>query len=128
MIVEAKVRGMRVRALKPTSRLSPTRTHTSSRVTLRVRVDSKSNLKILCFYFSAYPCMDVQVESINKKFQTCLWTLQPDLLQVYKSIILPNHDFCSCLYNSSTISQSGSLERLQAQALKAIFGPNFPSH
>ena len=46
-----------------------------------------------------------------------------DLLAVYKSTILPMHDYCSTVFNSSlTITQSGQLERLQAMALKAIFG------
>ena len=46
-----------------------------------------------------------------------------NLLTVYKSTILPMHDYCSTVFNSSfTITQSGQLERLQAMALKAIYG------
>ena len=45
------------------------------------------------------------------------------LVRVYKATILPMHDYCSTVYNSSlTITQSGQLERLHAMALKAIYG------
>ena len=45
------------------------------------------------------------------------------LLKVYKSVILLIHDYCSCVYISSlTLTQADVLERLQAQALKTIFG------
>ena len=38
-------------------------------------------------------------------------------------ILLPVHDYCSCIFNSSlTQTQVNTLERLQAQALKAIYG------
>ena len=38
-------------------------------------------------------------------------------------VILPIHDYCNCVYNSSlTLTQAAALERLQAQALKTIFG------
>ena len=44
-------------------------------------------------------------------------------MKVYRSVILPIHDYCSCLYNSSlTQNQASTLERLQAQALKTIYG------
>ena len=69
---------------------------------------------------------------IKKKFVARIWALQHlgrmgmgqrDLVAVYKSTILPIHDYCSTVYNSSlTITQSGQLETLQAMALKAIFG------
>ena len=46
-----------------------------------------------------------------------------DLLAVYRSTILPMHDYCSTVYNSTlTLTQSGQLETLQAMALKAIYG------
>lgn len=46
-----------------------------------------------------------------------------ELLAVYKSCIMPIHDYCSTVYNSSlTLSQFIVLERLQAKALEAIYG------
>ena len=76
--------------------------------------------------------MAAQVEEIRKGFVARIWTLRhlghrgmekADLLRVYKAILLPIHDYCSCVFNSSlTQSQASALERLQAQALKAIYG------
>ena len=44
-----------------------------------------------------------------------------DLLRVYKSIILPVHDYCSCVHNASlTLTQASALERL-----KQYTGTNF---
>ena len=79
--------------------------------------------------------MAAQVANIRRKFALKIWVLrhlaangftQEDLLKVYRSIILPAHDYCSCVFNSSlTQTQSNALERLQAQALKAIYGYEF---
>ena len=95
-------------------------------------VEAQNSIKILGFHFSSEPDMSAQVEAIRKGFVARIWSLRhlghtglskPDLLKVYKSILLPVHDYCSCVYNSSlTLTQEGGLERLQAQALKAIYG------
>ena len=95
-------------------------------------VESQENMKILGFNFSSTPDMSAQIEAIRKGFMARIWSLRhlghsglgtADLLKVYKSILLPIHDYCSCVYNSSlTITQVNVLERLQAQALKAIYG------
>ena len=48
---------------------------------------------------------------------------QEDLLKVYKSTILSCHDYRSNVFHSLlTLSQTIVLERLQAKALKAIYG------
>ena len=96
------------------------------------RVTAGASMKILGVHFSSDPGMAAQVADIRRKFTARIWALRhlgrlgmgkPDLLAVYKSTILPMHDYCSTVYNSSlTITQSGQLERLQAMALKAIFG------
>ena len=95
-------------------------------------VEAQNSIKILGFHFSSEPDMSAQVEAIRKGFIARIWSLRhlghrglskPDLLKVYKSILLPVHDYCSCVYNSSlTLTQASALERLQAQALKAIYG------
>ena len=89
-------------------------------------------MKILGAYFSSEPGMAAQVAEIRRKFTSRIWALRhlgrlgmskPDLLRVYKSTILPMHDYCSTVFCSSlTLTQSGQLERLQAMALKAIYG------
>ena len=96
------------------------------------RVDSTNSMKILGVNFSSDPDMRAHVESIKKSFRSRKWILHHlghrgfsklDLLAVYKSTILPIHDYCSCVFNSSlTLTQASTLERLQSQALKAIYG------
>ena len=96
------------------------------------KIEPKGTMKILGFHFSNEPHMDAHVRSIQKKFRTKTWVLhhlghhgftQQDLVRVYQSVILPAHDYCSAVYNSSiTKKQELELERLQAQALKSIYG------
>ena len=95
------------------------------------KVVAGDSMKILGVHFSSEPGMAAQVADIRRKFTARIWALRhlgrmgmskPDLLRVYKSTILPMHDYCSTVYNSSlTLTQSGQLERLQAMALKAIY-------
>ena len=96
------------------------------------KIETVNNMKILGFEFSSDPDMSAQVRAIQRKFRVRLWILrhlrhrgfgEADLLRVYKSVILPVHDYCSCVYNSSlTQVQVTALERLQSQALKSIYG------
>ena len=95
-------------------------------------VEAQDSIKILGFHFSSSQDMSAQVEAIRKGFVARIWSLrhlrhrgldEADLLKVYQSILLPVHDYCSCVFNSSlTQLQVNALERLQAQALKAIYG------
>ena len=87
------------------------------------RIESGHSMKILGVHFSSDPDMKAQVESIKRSFRNRKWILhhlghrsfsKQDLLAVYKSTILPVHDYCSCVFNSSlTLSQASALERLQ---------------
>ena len=96
------------------------------------KVSSGQTMTILGFDFSSDPDMGAQVRRIKRGFTSRIWILrhlghvgfsQVDLLRVYKSVLLPVHDYCSCVFNSTlTLTQSNALERLQAQALKAIYG------
>ena len=95
-------------------------------------IESVKSLKILGMHFSSRPDVLAQVDSICTKFRSRIWLLrhlhhngftEDELLKIYKSIILPCHDYCSSVYHSSlTLSQTIILERLQAKALKAIYG------
>ena len=97
-----------------------------------LEIGSVDKIKILGLNFSSRPDMSEQVDAICKKFRARIWTLrhlhhngfsQQDLLKVYKSTILPCHDYCSNVFHSSlTLSQTVALERLQSKALKAIYG------
>ena len=95
-------------------------------------ITSGNEMKVLGFNFSSDPDMSAQVRAIKSKFRARTWILRhlqhrgfskANLVKVYRCVILPIHDYCSCVYNSSlTLTQAGALERLQAQALKSIFG------
>ena len=96
-------------------------------------IRGQDSIKILGFT-SSEPDMSAQVGEIRKGFMARIWALrhlghrglgqedlQGYLLRAYKSTLLPIHDYCSCVYNSSlTQLQANALERLQAQALKVI--------
>ena len=96
------------------------------------RTDSVPAMKILGVYFSNKPDVSAQVDQLCKKMRGRIWMLrhlhhngfnESELLAVYKSCILPIHDYCSNVYHSSlTLSQSIVIERMQAKALKAIYG------
>ena len=95
-------------------------------------IESSKAMKILGLHFTSRPDVSAQVASICKKFRGRIWYLRhlhhngfdrSELLKVYKSTILPCHDYCSTVFHSSlTLSQSIVLERLQAKALRAIYG------
>ena len=95
-------------------------------------IGTKDCMKVLGMRFSSRPDMSEQVKDIKKKFMSRIWMLRhlghrgfsaDDLTKVYQSMILPLHDYCSVVYHSSlTGQQSQQLERLQAQALKCIYG------
>ena len=96
------------------------------------RTNSAPAMKVLGVHFSNRPDVSAQVEQLCKKMRGRIWMLrhlhhngfnEAELLAIYKSCILPIHDYCSNVYHSSlTLSQSIVIERMQAKALKAIYG------
>ena len=128
--------GMRVNSLKTLLMcISDSRTYEAGEFIVDNEgniIESGKAMKILGLHFSARPDMSAQVDSICQKFRARIWYLrhlhhngfnEDELLRVYKSTILPCHDYCSTVFHSSlTLSQSIRLERLQAKALKAIYG------
>ena len=95
------------------------------------RTCSSAAMKILGVHFSNRPDVSAKVEQVCKKMRSQIWMLthlhhngfsENELLTVYRSCILPIHDYRSNVYHSSlTLSQSVTLERMQAKALKAIY-------
>ena len=132
----ARMKGMKVNSLKTMLLcISDSRTYEAGAYILDSEgnsIRSGKEMKILGVHFSSRPDMSAQVEAICRKFRSRVWYLrhlhhngfnQDELLRVYKTTILPCHDYCSTVFHSSlTLSQSIVLERLQAKALKAIFG------
>ena len=82
-----------------------------------VRVDSISSMEILGVHN-----VSAQVASICKKMRSRTWMLhhlhhncfdEDELLKIYRSCILPCHDYCSNVYHSClTLSQTVILEWL----------------
>ena len=135
IVKEAISRGMKVNAAKTNLMVVSDGTYEA----LASIVDEDGNvlksskeMKILGFHFSNKPNMNAQVAAIRKKMTARTWILthlghrgfsEEELVKVYKSCILPIHDYCSNVYHSSlTQMQVQQLERQQARALKAIFG------
>ena len=94
------------------------------------KTKQSNEMKILGVKFSSHP--DVQAKAVIAGLRARIWSLshlahhslsEEDLLNVYKSSIRPIHDYCNCVYSSSlTTTQSNAIERLQAKALKNLFG------
>ena len=96
------------------------------------RIDCGDALKILGFNFSKQPNVSVHMGITHRKFMRRVWTLrnlkkkgfkQADLLAVYISMIRPVAEYCHVVFASMiTKRDSEELERIQAQALKSIYG------
>ena len=136
IVSEAEACGMKVNAAKTqTMCISEVKSYNPS-VFFCDRDGNKTQLsnamRILGVTFSSQPDMAIQAKAVIAGLRARIWSLshlahhglsESDLLQVYKSSIRPVHDYCSCVYNSSlTLTQSNALERLQAKALKNIYG------
>ena len=131
----ARLKGMKVNSLKTVMLcVSDSRMYEAGAYFLNEdgnTVESRTSMKVLRLHFSSRPDMSAQVEAICHKFRSRIWYLkhlhhngfsQEELLRVYKTTILPCHNYCSTVFHCSlTLSQSIVLKRLQAKALKAIY-------
>ena len=96
------------------------------------RIRSGEQLKILGMMFDSRGTMSAHVAELKKKFNSRIWilrhlrraNLEPEkLTKVYCALIRPVFEYCSSVYHSMiTSAQSLSLERMQANALKTIYG------
>ena len=92
-------------------------------------------VKILGFIFDRSPTVEAQVKNIIGKTRRRYWVLrhlrrfglsEQELLDVYKSVVRSVIEFSAVVYHSMlTIEQSKSLERLQMQSLKCIYGVQY---
>ena len=97
------------------------------------RLRCGETMKALGMRFSSRPDMSAHVEWVAKNMRMRLWMLRnlkrsgfntEELVTVYKTMIRPVADYACVVYHSSlTDEQDELLERVQAQALKCIFGP-----
>ena len=96
------------------------------------RIDCVDKMKILGFTFSSKPTVTAHVETIAKRMRQKYWSLRhlrgvgfnsQELVEVYKSVLLPIADYCAPAYHSlMTDLHDQLLEQAQTGALRAIFG------
>ena len=93
---------------------------------------STSEMKVLGFYFNNEPNVKFNMNKVQSKFKSRLWSLRhlkkngfekDELVKVYQTMIRPIAEYCSSVFHTLiTQSDSLELERIQMQALKVIFG------
>ena len=97
---------------------------------------SGGSLKVLGFHLDSRPTCHAHVEALRRRMRDVTWVLrhlkqagfrEAELAQVYKTIIRPVLDYCAVVYHPMlTNEQDQVVERLQAQALKNIYGYRMP--
>ena len=95
---------------------------------------SEDSMKVLGFHFDSKCNMSVHIGEIKKKFAKRLWIIRhlkrvqipiEKLIRIYCALVRPLFDYASVVYHSMlTANQTNDLERLQANALRTIFGWN----
>ena len=93
-------------------------------------------MKVLGFHLSDRPTVGSHIEALNKRLRARLWVLrhlresgfsEEELVRVYKVVIRPVHDYLCVVYHPMmTDEHDERVERMQAQALKSIFGWKIP--
>ena len=96
------------------------------------KIESQKSLKLLGFYFSDKPNVTEHITKMAAKFRGRLWFLRhlkkaalpvEDLVHIYSCFLLPILDYASPVYHPLlTKEQTQMIERLQATALKIIYG------
>ena len=96
------------------------------------RIDCLDKMKILGFTFSSKPTVTAHIDTISRRMRQKYWSLRhlksvgfscEELVEVYKSVILPIADYCAPAYHSlMTDIHDQQLEQAQVGALRAIFG------
>ena len=102
----------------------------------RLTASFPDTLKMLGFHFSERPTVAEHVGVMMRRFRSRYWILihlknagfnEEELLKVYRVIIRPVHDYMSVVYHAMlTDDQDEKIERLQAHALKYIYGWRLP--
>ena len=93
---------------------------------------SGTHLKVLGFHMDSRPSVHAHVQALRLRMRDTVWVLrhlkiagfsESDLATVYRTIIRPILDYCAVIYHPMlTDEQDQAVERMQAQALKCIYG------
>ena len=98
----------------------------------QTKINSCTDLKILGFTFGTKPTVHAHLGVLMKKFRARIRILRrlqqaqiprPDLVRLYQVLLLPVLDYAAVVYHSLlNTEQTDALERLQAAALRIIYG------
>ena len=96
------------------------------------RIDSGDHLKVLGFHLDSRPSVHAHIRALKVRMRDTVWILrhlriagfsEPELATVYRTVILPVLDYCAVVYHPMlNDEQDQAVERMQAQALKCIYG------
>ena len=96
------------------------------------RIDSGQKMKVLGFHLDSRPSVHAHVEALKLRMRDTAWVLrhlklagftEPELAVVYRTVIRPILDYCAVVYHPMlNDDQDQQIERMQAQALKCIYG------
>ena len=96
------------------------------------RLESGSSMKVLGFHLDSRPSCHAHVEAIKKRMRETTWVLrqlkmsgftEDELAVVYTTVVRPALDYCCAVYHPLlNDEQDQHVERLQARALKCIYG------
>ena len=97
-----------------------------------VEIQSTDNLKVLGFHMDSRPSCHAHVRALQLRMRDTTWVLrhlkiagftEEELATVYRTVIRPVLDYCAVVYHPMlTDEQDQIVERLQARALKNIYG------
>ena len=90
-------------------------------------IEGGNSMKVLGFHFSTRPTVHLHVNQTVKRMRQRCWAKfgmnAVELVQVYKSVLVPIADYCAPAYHSMmTDIQDQQMESAQTAALRAIFG------
>ena len=96
------------------------------------RLESGETLKVLGFHMDSRPGAHAHVRALKIRMRDTTWVLRhlklagfnhDELATVYRTVMRPVLDYCAVVYHPLlTDEQDQAVERLQAQALKNIYG------
>ena len=95
-------------------------------------IESGDSMKVLGFHFDSRPSVHAHVTALQNRMRETAWVLrhlklagfsESELATVYRTVVRPVLDYCAVIYHPMlTDEQDQAIERLQARALKNIYG------
>ena len=97
-----------------------------------LEIASGGHMKVLGYHIDSCPTAHAHVSALRVRMRDTVWILRhlglagftkEELAWVYKTVVRPVLDYCAVIYHPMlTDEQDQIVERLQAQALKSIYG------